>query len=136
MKIKKIDEKIYLLRLERGEEVMETMMGFCTDKDIKGGYFQAIGAMSEVELALYELESKKYYDKKIQGPLEIVSLFAVISAKKIHAHIVVSDKEMKAIGGHLKKGIVAATCEVVLHVFDCEIGRYADEEIGLELLDI
>jgi len=63
-------------------------------------------------------------------------LFAVVSAKKIHAHIVVSDREMKAIGGHLKQGVVAATCEVVLHVFDGEIKRYSDEEIGLELLDI
>jgi len=52
MRIKKIDEKTYLLRLEKGEEVMDVMMGFCRDKNIKGGYFQAIGAVGEVELAL------------------------------------------------------------------------------------
>ena len=136
MKSKKINETTYLLRLEKGEEIIKTIWDFCETENIKAGYLQGIGAVSEVELALYDLSAKKYHDMTLTEPLEIVNLFATVTSKKLHPHIVVGNKKMQCFGGHLKKGVVSATCEIILHRFKGEDLRYTDKDIGLELLDI
>jgi len=38
---------------------------------------------------------------------------------------------MNALGGHLKSGIVAATCEIFLTASDMKINRKPNEDIGL-----
>ena len=52
----------------------------------------------------------------------------------IHAHIVLSDDKMNAIGGHLKSAIVSAACEVFLVKIDSEAERAYDKAIGLNML--
>jgi len=134
MKYKKINSDIFVIRLEKGEEVMANLFSFCCQNNIKAGYLQGIGALEQADLALYDLKTKKYYNQVIAGPLEIANFFATITSEKIHAHIVVSDKDMQAFGGHLNSGIVAATAEIILRKFSGRLDRYKDKGIGLELM--
>ena len=39
-------------------------------------------------------------------------------------------------GGHLNRAMVSATCEMVVTVIDGEIDRYADPDVGLNLLKL
>jgi len=139
MKSKKI-EFGFILRLEKGEEIVSTLLKFLEDKKISSGYFTGIGAVSEVELGHYSLKSKEYSKKSFKEPFEIVSLIgniAVMNGKKyVHSHIAISDKSMNVKAGHLTKALVAATCEINLIDLKTEISRKFSKEIGLNLLDI
>lgn len=139
MKFRKIDDK-YLIRLERGEKIIESIKKFCADNKINCGYFSGIGALGEVELGHYIVENKKYSSKVFKQPLEIVNLTGNIATMDnevyLHCHITLSDEEMKAIAGHLVEGKIAATCEIILVKLDMEVNRKHDDFIGLNLLDI
>ena len=139
MRFKKI-ENTYIIKLERGEKIIDSVKGFCNENNIKCGYFSGIGALDEVELAHYIVENKKYTSKVFKQVLEITNLTGNITTMDnevyLHCHITLGDEEMKAISGHLKEGKISATCEIILVKLDAEINRKHDDLIGLNLLDI
>lgn len=138
MNFKKIKDTCFI-RLERGEKIVENLMAFCSKNKINCGYFFGIGALGEVELAHYIVESKKYTSKVFKQPLEIINMNGNITTMEnkiyMHCHITLSDEKMDAIGGHLKEGVISATCEIILVKLDANIGRKHDDFIGLNLLD-
>ena len=54
----------------------------------------------------------------------------------LHCHAALSDVNMESIAGHLKEGIVGATCEIVLIGLDANIERKHDDFIGLNLMEL
>ena len=139
MKSKKINGT-YLIRLERGEKIIESLNGFCAKNKIKCGYFFGIGALGEAELAHYIVENRKYTSKVFRQTLEIVNMSGNITAMNkevyLHCHITLSDEKMRAVAGHLKEGRISATCEIVLVELNAAISRKYDDIVGLNLLDM
>ena len=140
MKFKKIDENDFIIRLEVGEKIIESIQKFCSENDIKLGYFHGLGAVGKIELAHYRVENKKYSSEIIEDALEILSLYGNITTMDneiyLHSHIVVSNDKMQTFGGHLKEATISATCEIILLSLKGNINRIHNEEIGLNLLDI
>lgn len=139
MKSQKIKDT-YIIRLNRGERIIETLKGFCAKQKIKCGYFFGIGALGEAELAHYIVENKKYTSKTFGQPLEIVNMCGNIAEMNkeayLHCHITLSDEKMNAFAGHLKEGTVSATCEIILVKLNAGISRKYDDFTGLNLLDL
>ena len=138
MKFKKV-KGTYVIRLERGEEIIKTIKKFCKNQKIKCGFFFGIGALDEAELAHYIVDNKKYISKKFKKPLEIVNLSGNITTMDkeiyLHCHITLSDEKMNAIAGHLKDGIISATCEIFLVKLNSIVQRKYDDFIGLNLME-
>lgn len=135
MKAKKINN-FYIIRIEQGEEVLKTLKEFCDKNNIKSGYLSGIGACGQAEIALYSLEEKKYYDKKVSGDYEIISLSGTISDENIHLHIALGDHNFNMLGGHLKSALISVTCEIMLIPGESPLSRIPDEKTGLRLLNI
>ncbi len=131
-------EKGYILRLSKGEKIIETLTQFCEDQNIHSGLFHGIGAVENPELGYYHLDRKEYEFRTIEKMLEIVSLtgnVALVDGEPfLHIHTVVSDNTFQTYGGHLKEGTVGATCEIYLTNFGIDIERKFDESTGLKLL--
>ena len=85
---------------------------------------------------LYYTE-KKYSDKTIKKSLEVLSLSGNVTQlgekEFVHAHIVLSDEEIRAFGGHLKEATVSVTAEIILRTVNGKIKREKDIETGLNL---
>ncbi len=128
----------YVLRFDKGEDVIEELARFAEAEKISGASFGGIGATEGVTLAYYNLDEKKYYDKDFNDRLEIVSLTGNIARLEgkpiVHAHGSFSDPDMQVMAGHVKRLMVSATCEVFLTALNGEIMREYSEEIGLNLL--
>jgi len=131
-------ENYYLIRLEKGEDIIPCLTKFCEENNVLSGVFQGIGAFLSSELGYYNLENKEYSFKKIDKACEIVSLtgnLSVLDGKPFfHIHTVLSDENLACFGGHLKQGTVGATCEIYLLPSVTKIERELDEAIGLKLL--
>lgn len=53
--------------------------------------------------------------RRLDEPLEIVSLNGTVSAARCHVHIALSREDLSTVGGHLMPGcIVNTTCELVV----------------------
>ena len=132
------DKKKYVLRFDKGEELVEGLIKFCEGEKIEAGWFFGIGAVSEIIISHYDVDTKKYSDKEYKEKLEIVSLLGNIAKKDnetiIHAHGSFSNPEMQVSAGHVKKLIVGPTCEIVLEKFDGKLEREYSDETGLNLM--
>ena len=131
----------YVLRLERGEDVLPTLTDFCKRKGILSGSFKAIGAVERAKIGYYDLSSKKYGTIEYPEAREVASMTGNVAqvdgAPFIHAHAVLTDmKKNESIGGHVFSANVAVTLEVHLTAFNEPLRRTFDDEIGLKLLDL
>ena len=132
------DKNTYVFSLKRGEELIEGIKEFCKEYRIEAAFFQAIGAVNEVELAWYDLGAKQYVATLFQENLEIVSLTGNVSKMDnnvvIHIHGVFSNKAMETKGGHVNKAMVSGACEITLWRFKGTINRVVNEDTGLNLM--
>ena len=130
----------YIIRLFKGEKIMETLHSFCKSENIKFASIDAIGGASDITLGYYNLETKEYSWREFSEIHEIVSLEGNVSLVEgepfIHLHSVISNQNFETFGGHLKEATVGATCEVFLRNLNIPLTRKMDEEIGLKLLDL
>jgi len=127
----------WILRIDKGEEIVETLAQFCREKGIRLGTVSGIGAAGRTTIGLFETRTKEYVRKEMVGDHEITSLTGNISRMNdevyLHLHINLSDPDCHTFGGHLNSAVVSATCEVVICVLDGEVNREFSEEIGLNL---
>lgn len=128
----------YIVRLDAGERIVETLKALCERDAIGGGYFHALGAVGEAEIGHFDPTANEYDWVRLEGPYEIVSLHGNITTVDgkpfLHAHIALADNAAAVRGGHLKEAVVSVTCEVALVRFRDEIGRMKDEANGLAKL--
>ncbi|OGZ96413.1 MAG: hypothetical protein A2847_00180 [Candidatus Sungbacteria bacterium RIFCSPHIGHO2_01_FULL_50_25] len=132
------DEKRYMIRLDAGEELFSSLISFAEDSGIRSASFTAIGTAQEVILSWYNLAKKQYEDTAIADNLEILGItgnLGLLDGKPIiHAHGTFGDRGLSAKGGHIKKLVVLATCEVSLIRSEGAFERKPDEATGLNLL--
>ncbi len=130
----------YVVRLYKGEEVVSSLVEIAERENILSGFVVGLGAVTEVRLGYYDLETKEYYSKNFEEDYEIgnmVGNIAQVDGKAfLHAHMTISDKECKAFAGHLFSAKIYATGEFFIYTFDSKMERKLDEEIGLKLLDL
>jgi len=131
---------LFILRIDRGEEIVSTLRAFCTDQEIFLGTVQGIGAVNNVEIGLFETATKEYHTTKLTGDHEITSLLGNITTldKKpyLHLHATLSDASHRAFGGHLTSAVVSGTCELFIQMIDSHIGRTFDAGVGLNVFDL
>ena len=139
MTYKKIGNS-YLLRFDKGEELIRTLNQFLEENDIKQGWISGLGGALWAELAFYHLDQKAYEFDRIDEPLEIANLtgnIAEFNGKPfVHIHATVSDLNYHSYAGHLKELGTAATCEVKIDLFEEPISRVQSDAVGLKVLDI
>lgn len=133
-------EDTYVLRLEKGEEVVESIKKLCKEEKITLAEITGLGAANLVEIGLFNVNTKEYRTEVIEGMFEITSLIGNATTKErepyLHLHINFSDASNQVKGGHLVRARISATGEIFIRKINGEVGRRFDEEIGLNLLAI
>ncbi len=133
----------FFLVFARGEDFIATLSRFCEQNDVHWAQFQAIGAVENVEIGYYDLPTREYVFRFEEGPFEVASMDGNVSEMAgeqpvIHVHGVLSrcDETLETIGGHIRSATVALTLELCLWEVTQPLTRSADEETGLNLLNV
>lgn len=138
MKATRVDN-LYLLRLDRGEHVIESLQSFMKMRTIPGGTLSGIGAADQVTVAFYDVGAKAYRNRVHEGCIEVMSLSGNLawygSEPRAHVHVSAAEETAGAFGGHLVEARVSATVEITLLPTSTRITRSMNERIGLPLLD-
>jgi len=141
MKAKRVNNT-YLVRLEKGEEILSTLTNFCEENSIKAGYITGIGGAGDVALRYFDLKEKRYLEKRFNEGInyEIIALNGNISQLDgkpfVHLHITLGDPDYKVFGGHLGSAKISITAEICINILDEAIDRKFDEGFGLNFLDL
>lgn len=124
----------YLVRLDRGEEVIEALTSFAARRKIGCGFLQGIGAVENAEIGYFDLARKRYRRRTIAPVAEAVGLSGNISLLDgkpfIHAHIILAGPDQKVTGGHLFSAAVAITLEIYVRVIRGRLIRKHDPKTG------
>ena len=127
----------YVVRLDRGEEIVTQLKALAAQEHIRLASVQALGAVDDFTVGVYNTETKVYASNHFQGAFEIVSLTGTMDTMDgqpyLHLHMSAGDAQGKVFGGHLNEARISATCEMVIRCIDGEIDRAKDEAIGLNL---
>ena len=128
----------FLLRLDKGEEIIFSLASFCGQQKIGFASVSGIGAAENARLAIFDTKNKKYAERDFEGDLEIVSLLGNVALAngfpKPHLHCTLASDDFLAHGGHLVSATVSVTCEIILRVSKTSINRSSDEVTGLMLI--
>ena len=127
----------YVVRLDRGEEVLAGLTELCRREDVRLASVEGIGAVDHAEVALYDVPTRTFFKKQFDEPMEISQLSGTVTrrdgAPYLHLHATLCDRELTAHGGHVQALNISATCEIVLRLIPGEVGRMTDEKTGLNL---
>lgn len=137
MEYKKFEDT-YVIRLNKGEEVIDSLKELCKTEDIKLAEVTGLGASDLVEIGVFNVNTKEYKTKLFEGMFEITSLVGNVTRKDsevyLHIHINFGDEDGNVKGGHLVKSRISATSEIILRKVNGNVDRQLNEDIGLNLL--
>lgn len=129
----------HLVRLERGELLVESLTRLAREQHIKAAWIHGLGGAQWAELGFYDLPTRQYQWKKFDQLLEITSFQGNIAWKEnapiLHIHGTFGAQDYTAIAGHVKELMIAGTCELHIHtIFGDTLQRTHDTDTGLSLL--
>jgi len=126
-----------VVRIDPQEEITEQVRAVAEKEDIRLASVEALGAVNDFTVGVFNTAEKKYHSNRFQGAYEIVSLTGTISTKDgqfyQHLHMSAGDGTGRVFGGHLNQAVVSVTCEMVIRVIDGRVERVMDPEIGLNV---
>ena len=136
MEYKRFGDTIFV-RIDRGEEILEQVKAVALAENIKLATVNALGAIDDFTIGVYNVPEKRYYAKDYSGVWEIVSLMGTITTMNdefyAHLHMGASDIDGRSVGGHLNRAIISATCELVIREVEGRVDRVRDENVGLNV---
>jgi predicted DNA-binding protein with PD1-like motif len=129
---------LIMVRLHQDEDVFEQLEKVCAACDLRTGVFvSGIGMLKQAELSFY-VKQGKYESVLFPEPLELVSLTGNVLRQgddyMFHMHAVLAKRTKEALAGHLSKGKVNVTNEIVILRTDIRAGRKLDDATGLMAL--
>ena len=138
MEFRRFDDT-YVIRMDRGEEILSTLNSLCEKESIRLAAVEAIGAVDRAVVGLYDVGEKVYHRKEFNEPMEIASLLGTVTEKEgkpyLHLHATLCDADMQTHGGHVNELHISATCEMVLRLLPGQVGRRQDDVTELNVFD-
>jgi len=139
MKYERLGNKV-VVRIDKGEEIVDALKTICKKLDIKLGSIVGIGATDKVTIGLLNTKTKKYQSKEFTGDHEIAPLVGNITLMNgevyLHLHATICNVEHKALGGHLTSAVVSAMFEGIIDIIEGQVTREYNDEVGLNLLKL
>ena len=130
-------DQTYMLRIDIGEEITESLEKLCEREGIRLAQVSAIGAADHAVIGVYDLREQQYHREELDGFMEITGLAGSVTEKDgkpyIHLHATLADQQHALHGGHVIALRVGATCEMFVRVLAGKVNREKDGELGINL---
>jgi uncharacterized protein len=140
VKSKQLAPDRWALVFDKGDEPIAELEGFAREHGVTAASFTGIGAFDDVVLGYFDRGAKEYEEIPVREQVEVLALAGDVAVAdgepKVHAHVVVGKRDGTAHGGHLLRGRVWPTLEVVLTESPVELRKAYDPETGLALIDL
>lgn len=130
----------YVLRLESGDDILQTLRQFATTKRLSSSLLEGIGSLNRVKLGHYNFKTKQYKYETFEDDLEILNLTGNIASMNRqplpHVHVTLGRRDFSVIGGHLDEGSAANMVEIGVWKLPGKLLKAQDETLGLNVLQL
>lgn len=129
-----------MLRVDRGEKVMESINKVAEEENIKAGFVTGIGAVDQAKLSYFEVKDDTYETTTFEEDFEVLSMDGTLSyvdnKPHQHVHMILGRGDFSTIGGHLQEATVSITLEVHITVMETTVDRKPHDDYSIKVLDI
>ena len=139
MEYRKFGEKYYV-RLDRGDEIIGTLLDICGKEGLTVAQIQGIGGCMNAVVGVFDPDKKEYVKQEITAMLELISLDGNLTEYEgkpyIHAHACFAyngEGGAKTLSGHLLEAVIGLTGEIVITPAEGHIGRRFIPELGIRI---
>jgi predicted DNA-binding protein with PD1-like motif len=131
--------RTFVAVLDTGDEAVGSLVDLARAERLAAAQITAIGAFRAAVLAYFNWESKKYEEIKVDDQVEVASFMGDIGQNQdggpaVHIHAVLGRRDGSAVAGHLLRGEVRPTLEVVVTESPAHLRRVFDPTSGLSLI--
>jgi uncharacterized protein len=131
--------RTFLAVLDTGDEVMESLRFLAEVEGLTAAHLTALGAFRTAELNYFDWQSKDYRSIPVVEQTEVASMVGDIAiapdgGPALHVHAVLGRADGSALAGHLARGEVRPTLEVVVTEAPDHLRRQHDPDSGLPLI--
>ncbi len=130
----------YVLRLESGDDILQSIREFATAERLSAGFLEGIGSLSKVKLGHYDFKTRKYSYETFEDDLEILNLSGNIASMNRqplpHVHVTLGRRDFSVIGGHMDEGSSANMVEIGVWKLPGKLVKAKDDQIGLNVLQL
>jgi predicted DNA-binding protein with PD1-like motif len=141
MRYARSSKNAFLVRLDSGDDVVESLEEFADTEGIQSASFQGLGSLQRARIGHFDFQTTHEYEfHEYQEDLEVLSAIGNITLLNgrpiVHLHLSLSRRDCSEIGGHADKGCIANLLEIQLTKLDTQFHRKRDAELGLNIIEI
>jgi uncharacterized protein len=122
----------------KGEEAFETVAKTVREREIRAAQVTAVGGFSSADLGYFDGEAGDYLHIPVTEQVEVLSLMGDVAQDSgetaLHLHAVLGRRDGSTVGGHLLRGEVWPTLEVIVTEVAPELAKRYDPQTGLALI--
>ena len=133
-------DNTYMVRMDVGEEIMQSLKALCEKEDIRLARVEALGAVNHAVLGVFDTEKQAYHQEVLNSFMEIAGLTGNVTRMNgevyLHLHSTLADQSHTVHAGHVIELTVGLTCEMFVTVLPGEVDRVRNEKLGINLISL
>jgi len=122
----------------KGEEAFETVATTVREREIRAAQVTAVGGFASADLGYFDGTVGDYVHIPVSEQVEVLSLIGDVAQDSgetaLHLHAVLGRRDGSTVGGHLLRGEVWPTLEVIVTEVAPELAKRYDPQTGLALI--
>jgi predicted DNA-binding protein with PD1-like motif len=122
----------------KGEEAFETVATTVREREIRAAQVTAVGGFASADLGYFDGNAGDYLHIPVNEQVEVLSLIGDVAQDSgetaLHLHAVLGRRDGSTVGGHLLRGEVWPTLEVIVTEVAPELAKRYDPQTGLALI--
>ena len=130
----------FVLVLDPGDEAVASISSFARDQNLTAAQVTAIGAFERATVGWFDRNAMQYRPIEVDQQCEVLSLMGDIAVGSDgptpHLHTVLGLPDGTTRGGHLLRGQVWPTLELIIRDTPVELRKTDRPELGLALIDL
>ena len=130
--------RVLVLVCDKGEEAVATIGLVLAEEGVRAAQVTAVGGFSVGEVGYFDRDRRDYLRIPIGGQVEVLSLLGDVASRDgepvLHVHTVLGRSDGSTVGGHLLRGEVWPTLEVIITEVAPELAKRIHPETGLALI--
>jgi uncharacterized protein len=134
------DRRVVVVAVDKGEDAVTAINEVAERSGIRGARVTAVGGFQSAELGYFDRAKRDYLRIPVREQVEVLSLLGDIADDQgraaLHVHAVLGRRDGTTVGGHLLRGEVWPTLEVIITEVGASLTKRVDQETGLALLGL
>ncbi len=132
-------DKPFILLLNEGDNLFEGILDCAEAVNLQAAIFTGLGALANITIGYYHLETKQHQSKLFEGVFELVSLtgnitFAEEGKRFAHIHAAIGDTTCQVFGGHLIDAYAGASTEISIIPLHSPVHRKYNDALDIRVI--